>query len=122
MFPNFRALPWAKIRPLALFTLCAAVVLSLGLLMMQTGAHGLHRLLAPVYAASEPPLAGGTSHDLARHFAKNGVTKLREVESLEAAWNYLCEILRDGDALLVVGAGDVEKIAFWAKEFYGEKI
>jgi hypothetical protein len=35
---------------------------------------------------------------------------------LEAAWFYLREILRDGDALLVVGAGDVEKIAFWAKE------
>jgi hypothetical protein len=55
VFPNFRALPWAKIRPLALFTLCAAVVLSLGLLMMQTGAHGLHRLLAPVYAAQDAP-------------------------------------------------------------------
>ena len=72
-------------------------------------------VLAPVYAASEPPLAGGTSHDLARLFAQNGVTRLREVESLDAAWNYLREALRDGDALLVVGAGDVEKIAWLAK-------
>lgn len=79
-------------------------------------------VLAPVYAASEPPLAGGSSRDLARHFAQSGVTRLREVESLDAAWNYLRETLRDGDALLVVGAGDVEKIAFSAKAFYGEKI
>jgi len=79
-------------------------------------------VLAPVYAASEAPLAGGTSHDLARHFAQSGVPRLREVESLDAAWNYLRETLRAGDALLVVGAGDVEKIAFWAKDFYAEKI
>lgn len=79
-------------------------------------------VLAPVYAASEAPLAGGTSHDLAGHFAKNGVTRLHEVESLEAAWFYLRDLLRPDDVLLVVGAGDVEKIAFQAKEFYGEKI
>ena len=79
-------------------------------------------VLAPVYAASEAPLAGGASRDLARHFAQSGVTRLREVESLDAAWNYLRETLRDGDALLVVGAGDVEKIAWLAKAFYAEKI
>jgi UDP-N-acetylmuramate--alanine ligase len=79
-------------------------------------------VLAPVYAASEAPLEGGTSRALARHFAQSGVTHLREVESLEAAWFYLREILRDGDVLLVVGAGDVEKIAFWAKDFYGKKV
>jgi UDP-N-acetylmuramate--alanine ligase len=79
-------------------------------------------LLAPVYAASESPLAGGTSADLARHFEQNSDVPLREVASLEAAWNYLRAQLRAGDALLVVGAGDVEKIALWAKEFYGAKV
>ncbi|MCX7007671.1 MAG: UDP-N-acetylmuramate--L-alanine ligase, partial [Kiritimatiellaeota bacterium] len=79
-------------------------------------------VLAPVYAASEAPLAGGTSHDLARHFAQSGVARLREVESLEAAWFYLRASLKPDDVLLVVGAGDVEKIAFWAKEFYGKKV
>ncbi len=79
-------------------------------------------VLAPVYAASEAPLAGGTSHDLARHFAQTGAPKLREVESLEAAWFYLRDRLRNGDALLIVGAGDVEKMALWAKDHYGEKI
>ncbi|TAN36129.1 MAG: UDP-N-acetylmuramate--L-alanine ligase [Verrucomicrobia bacterium] len=79
-------------------------------------------VLTPVYAASEPPLAGGTSADLARHFEQSGGLRPREVASLEAAWNYLRGFLQPGDALLVVGAGDVEKIAFWAKEFYGEKV
>ena len=79
-------------------------------------------VLVPVYAASEAPLAGGTSHDLARHFGKNKVTNLREVESLDAAWFYLRASLKRGDVLLVVGAGDVEKIAWGAKEFYAEKI
>ena len=79
-------------------------------------------VLTPVYAASEAPLAGGTSADLARHFAQSGVVPLREVESLASAWDYLRAILRSGDALLVVGAGDVEKIAGWAKDFYGQKI
>ena len=79
-------------------------------------------VLTPVYAASEAPLAGGTSANLAQHFAQSGLAPLREVESLASAWNYLRAILRPGDALLVVGAGDVEKIAGWAKDFYGQKI
>jgi len=79
-------------------------------------------VLAPVYAASEAPLAGGTSDDLARLFEKNNVTHVLKVDSLEAAWFHLRKILQRDDVLLVVGAGDVEKIAFWAKEFYGEKI
>jgi UDP-N-acetylmuramate--alanine ligase len=79
-------------------------------------------VLTPVYAAAEAPLPGGTSADLARHFAQKGGAPLREVASLEAAWNYLRAILRPGDALLVVGAGDVEKVAYWAKEFYGTKV
>ena len=67
MFTDFRVLPWAKIKsqalhrplafftPLVFFTLCAAVALSAGLLMMQTRTPGLHELLAPVYAAQDGP-------------------------------------------------------------------
>jgi len=79
-------------------------------------------VLTPVYAASESPLAGGTSADLARHFEQCGGVPLREVASLEAAWNYLRTQLRAGDVLLVVGAGDIDKIAFWAKDYYGAKV
>ena len=55
MFTNFRALPWRKIKPLALFTLCAAVALSAGLFLMHARTTGLRGFVAPVYAAQDGP-------------------------------------------------------------------
>ncbi|MBP6864734.1 MAG: UDP-N-acetylmuramate dehydrogenase [Candidatus Didemnitutus sp.] len=69
--------------------------------------------LLEVYAASEAPVAGGTTDDLAAEFARldpprkvarlprTGVT---DVKKLAAA-------LRDGDLLAFVGAGDIEVFA-----------
>jgi UDP-N-acetylmuramate--alanine ligase len=68
-------------------------------------------VVVPVYAASEQPVAGGTTLDLVKHFER-----AHYEDSLPGAWRHLQETLRDGDVLLVVGAGDVEKIAFWAQE------
>lgn len=77
---------------------------------------GVARLvLAPVYAASEPPVAGGTHRDLARHFAAQG-RPIEIAQSLLEAWELIRHNWRAGDVLLVVGAGDVEKIAAWAAE------
>ena len=77
---------------------------------------GVDRLvLTPVYAASEQPMAGGRSCDLyARFRERDGVPPLLAT-SLEQAWVYLQRELREGDMLLVIGAGDVEKIAAWSK-------
>jgi UDP-N-acetylmuramate--alanine ligase len=69
-------------------------------------------VLLPVYAASEKPVAGGTSRDLLKHFDR----PVRYAESLEDAWRQVRLLLREGDVLLVVGAGDVEKIAFLARD------
>jgi UDP-N-acetylmuramate--L-alanine ligase/UDP-N-acetylenolpyruvoylglucosamine reductase len=84
---------------------------------------GLHTLvLVPVYAASEPVLSGGTSEDLYTEFRlgrERGEPAAEQVYltgSLEAAWSYLRRELRPGDLLLVIGAGDVEKIAGWARD------
>ena len=66
-------------------------------------------VLLPVYAASEPPLAGGRSKDLLEHFRRAGLPA-RLLPSCAAAWDDLRPRLRPGDALLVVGAGDVEAI------------
>ena len=69
-------------------------------------------LLLPVYEASEKPLEGGRTEDLYCEFRKGStadhsipVPKL--VPSVAEAAAYLATVLRDGDRVLVVGAGDV---------------
>ncbi|MFO7536362.1 MAG: UDP-N-acetylmuramate--L-alanine ligase [Kiritimatiellia bacterium] len=74
--------------------------------------------LVPVYAASETPLEGGTLWDLYRHFREAGQAP-RLARSLREAWLDLRHRLQPGDLLLIVGAGDVDKIAGWAKEDLG---
>lgn len=83
-------------------------------------------VLLPVYAASEEPLAGGTSHDLYMHFREHktrprGSTgfDFALASSLDQAWAFLRRTLRPGDRLLVIGAGDVEAIAHRAAEWLG---
>jgi UDP-N-acetylmuramate--alanine ligase len=74
-------------------------------------------VLLPVYAASETPLPGGTGEDLFRHFREQagpGSPRVSLADSLEAAWTEIQRLWRPGDLFLVVGAGDVEKIAGWA--------
>jgi UDP-N-acetylmuramate--alanine ligase len=83
--------------------------------------RGLDRLvLTPVYAASEPPLEGGTVWDLYREFRQaqrdgaGDVPATILAASLEQAWGYLRGEVRAGDALLAIGAGSVERVAAWA--------
>jgi UDP-N-acetylmuramate--L-alanine ligase/UDP-N-acetylenolpyruvoylglucosamine reductase len=75
-------------------------------------------VLVPVYAASEPPLEGGTAGDLYARFrdADPATTAGRVLlaDSLRMAWVHIRGTLRPGDLFLVVGAGDVEAIAAWA--------
>lgn len=72
-------------------------------------------VLTPVYAASEPPVAGGTSADLLPHFTTHP-PNVSLAHSLLEAWEMIRNKWREGDVLLIVGAGDVEKIATWAAE------
>ncbi|MEE9367981.1 MAG: Mur ligase domain-containing protein [Pontiella sp.] len=67
--------------------------------------------LVPVYAASETPLEGGTSNDLIARFPSEWAGRLNNFESLNAAWHDLKPQLREGDLLLLIGAGDIEKLA-----------
>lgn len=67
-------------------------------------------LLLPVYAASEPPLAGGTSEDLLRRMRERpglNVTLEPDFESARAA---LSRRAASGDRILVIGAGDIEEL------------
>ena len=76
-----------------------------------------HLVLAPTYAAFEDPVPGGDSSDLARLFEQANHVSSCCADSLLAAWEHIRDKWRDGDALLIVGAGDVEKIGFWARDF-----
>lgn len=79
--------------------------------------HGLEKLwLVPVYAASEQPIAGGTSKDLLNRFSNDWKNRLYFFQSLETAWADIQKELRPDDLLLIIGAGDVEQIAEWARE------
>jgi UDP-N-acetylmuramate--alanine ligase len=78
--------------------------------------EGLSELvLVPVYAASEAPIEGGTAEDLFARFRSFGRVPARYTASLTAAWDYVRTALRRGDVLLVIGAGDVEQLAWRAR-------
>ncbi|MBQ9727294.1 MAG: FAD-binding protein [Kiritimatiellae bacterium] len=73
-------------------------------------------VLCPVYAASEPPLAGGSAADLYAAFrAAQGPAAGPPVpvyaRSLDEAADWFRFNLREGDLVLVVGAGDVDSLA-----------
>lgn len=77
---------------------------------------GLDELvLLPVYAASEQPLEGGTSFDLYGHLRRAAPMPVTLAGSMEEAWAYLRRRLAPGDLVLIIGAGDVERIAGWAR-------
>lgn len=80
--------------------------------------EGLDRLwLVPVYAASEQPVAGGTTSDLVVRFPEGWKSRLEYASSLQAAWESIQSELQDGDLLLIIGAGDIEQIAEQARSF-----
>lgn len=68
-------------------------------------------VLLPVYAASEPPIAGGTSWALYSRFRVAGMEHVRLAESFEAVGAYVAQAVRPGDTVYVLGAGSVEKVA-----------
>ena len=78
--------------------------------------NGLNELvLVPVYAASEAPLPGGSIWDLYRHCRQQPGPDTIVATSLRQAWEYCRGQLRIGDLFLTIGAGDVERIAGWAR-------
>jgi len=74
--------------------------------------YGLDRLwLVPVYAASEPPIEGGTTKDLLARFPATWGARLAYCASLDEAWKEIQSQLEEGDLLLIIGAGDIEQLA-----------
>ena len=66
-------------------------------------------LVAPVYAAGEPPIEGVNSEKLAEGISAHGHRSCDVVDGLEDAVDRLFEEVRSGDIVLTLGAGDVWK-------------
>ncbi|MBN2301633.1 MAG: UDP-N-acetylmuramate--L-alanine ligase [Lentisphaerae bacterium] len=79
-------------------------------------------ILVPVFSASESPVHGGTTWDLYQQFRTFGAgmeyaaPRVRSASSVKEAWTKVCREMGNGDIVLIVGAGDVEQAAQWAKE------
>ena len=65
----------------------------------------------PIYAAGEEPIPGVTSDALATSIIEHGHKEVHTVDNLEHATEALAEIVRPGDLILTLGAGDVWKVA-----------
>ena len=68
-------------------------------------------MVLPIYAAGEDPIPGVTSEALATSIIEHGHKDVRIVAGLEDATAKLAEMVRPGDLVLTLGAGDVWKIA-----------
>jgi UDP-N-acetylmuramate--alanine ligase len=64
-------------------------------------------VLLDVYAAGEAPIAGADGRAMARAVRQRGVVEPVFVESLDELQPVLEGLLRDGDLLLTMGAGDI---------------
>ena len=69
-----------------------------------------HVVLAPIYAASEPPLEGGRLEDLATHFREDARVSFEASDDLDHAWRLIEARAEPGDVLLLVGAGNIERL------------
>lgn len=67
-------------------------------------------LLLPVYAAGEPVLEGVNSESLAEGISKHGHKDVFCAKDKQAAVTHLKAIMKQGDLLLTLGAGDVWQV------------
>ena len=64
-------------------------------------------VLSEVYAAGETPISGADGRALSRGIRARGHVAPIFVEKLDMLPDVLDDILRDGDVLLTLGAGDI---------------
>ncbi len=66
-----------------------------------------HLVLLPIYAAGEPPLDGVSTRWIEHAVRMRGHVDCECFDDWESARRYLLHLLRPGDTLLTIGAGDV---------------
>jgi len=67
-------------------------------------------LVLPIYAAGEKRIEGLSGHDLCEGIKAHGHKEVFCAGDMESAITYLKDILKPGDLLLTLGAGDVWKV------------
>jgi len=67
-------------------------------------------LIADIYAAGETPIEGVSAETLARAIAEHGHRSVQHVAGKEELARLLAEEARPGDAVIALGAGDINKI------------
>ncbi len=67
-------------------------------------------LVCPIYAAGEAPIPGVDHLGIVNGLREHGHRGAEAVDSLDGAISRLLEVLRPGDVLVTLGAGDVNRI------------
>lgn len=67
-------------------------------------------VVCPLYGAGEAPIPGVDHHKLAASLSHHGHRSVLAVESLEAAAEHVGDMLRPGDLVITLGAGDVNRV------------
>lgn len=67
-------------------------------------------LVCPVYTAGESPIAGIDHESLTNALRERGHRGVRAMDSLDAALTWLQGNVRDGDVVITLGAGNVNRI------------
>jgi UDP-N-acetylmuramate--alanine ligase len=77
-------------------------------------------VLLDVYAAGEEPIAGADGRAMARAIRGRGSVEPVFVESLDSLHGVLLDLIKDGDLLLTMGAGDIGAYAAGLPELLGD--
>lgn len=73
-------------------------------------------VICPTYAAFEKPVEGGDSSDLYAECRAQNVANVHLARSCREAWHHAKSNMKDGDIILVLGAGDIIELASHANE------
>ena len=78
-------------------------------------------VLLDVYAAGEEPIAGADGRAIARAVRTRGSVEPVFVETLDELPAVLSDVLKQGDLVLTMGAGDIGAFATTLPELLGDK-
>jgi len=70
-------------------------------------------LVTEIYAASETPIPGVTGERLSQEIASHGHHDLHFCETVESALSRLVKLVKPGDAVITLGAGNIWQVGEW---------